>query len=306
MLRRIEGASSPLPSLRDIRGRIRSVQNTRKITKAYQVVAATKLRRAQQAVQTARPYAEKMLEVLETTSERASEYKHPFLQRRVGDRAVVILVTTDKGLCGAINVNAIRAANRYLIDNHLKARWVTLGKKGRDFLARFGRDIIADASELGDYPAFAAILPAITVALQEYEKGEADTVLLVFEKWITTLRQEPTVRVMLPIEIPKREQAGAGGAQPSTTSEYIYEPGPEEVLDALLPRYVETQVYQAVLENKASEWSARMIAMQNATDAAGELIDALTLFMNKVRQAMITTELMEIVSGAEALRSTGD
>jgi len=215
-------------------------------------------------------------------------------------------VTTDKGLCGAINVNAIRAANRYLIDNHLKARWVTLGKKGRDFLARFGRDIIADASELGDYPAFAAILPAITVALQEYEKGEADTVLLVFEKWITTLRQEPTVRVMLPIEIPKREQAGAGGAQPSTTSEYIYEPGPEEVLDALLPRYVETQVYQAVLENKASEWSARMIAMQNATDAAGELIDALTLFMNKVRQAMITTELMEIVSGAEALRSTGD
>jgi len=134
----------------------------------------------------------------------------------------------------------------------------------------------------------------------------ADTVLLVFEKWISTLRQEPTVRVMLPIEIPKREQAGTGVPQPSTTSEYIYEPSPEEVLDALLPRYVETQVYQAVLENKASEWSARMIAMQNATDAAGELIDSLTLFMNKVRQAMITTELMEIVGGAEALRSSGN
>jgi len=218
---------------------------------------------------------------------------------------VVVLVTTDKGLCGAINVNAIRAANRHLLDNHLKGRWVTIGRKGRDFLARFGREIIADSSELGDNPAFAAILPAITVALQEYEKGEADTVLLVFEKWISTLRQEPTVRVLLPVEIPTRQQAqsGEGGAQPSRTADYVYEPGPEEVLDALLPRYVETQVYQAVLENKASEHSARMIAMQNATDAAGELIDSLTLYMNKVRQAMITTELMEIVGGAEALRS---
>jgi F-type H+-transporting ATPase subunit gamma len=295
-----------LPSLRDIRGRIRSIQNTKKITKAYQVVAATKLRRAQQAVQTARPYADKMLEVLATTSELATEYRHPFLQRREGNRAVVILVTTDKGLCGAINVNALRAANRHLLDNQLTGRWVTIGKKGRDFLARFGRDIIADASELGDYPSFAAILPAITVALQEYEKGEADTVLLVYEKWISTLRQEPTVRTLLPIEIPKPDDAGGEGQpKPSTNADYIYEPSAEGVLDALLPRYVETQVFQAVLENKASEWSARMIAMQNATDAAGELIDSLTLFMNKVRQAMITTELMEIVSGAEALRSSG-
>ncbi len=294
-----------MPSLRDIRGRIRSISNTKKITKAYQVVAATKLRRAQQAVQTARPYADKMVEVLTTTSELATEYVHPFLQRRDGNRAVVVLVTTDKGLCGAINVNSLRAANRHLLDNQLKGRWVTIGKKGRDFLARFGRDIIADASELGDYPSFAAILPAITVALQEYEKGEADTVLLVYEKWVSTLRQEPTVRTLLPLEIPREEKApGAGAAQPSTVADYIYEPSAEEVLDALLPRYVETQVFQAVLENKASEWSARMIAMQNATDAAGELIDSLTLFMNKVRQAMITTELMEIVGGAEALRSS--
>lgn len=295
-----------MPSLRDIRGRIRSVQNTRKITKAYQVVSATKLRRAQQAVQAARPYAEKMLEVLETTSERATEYRHPFLVRREGDRAVVILVTTDKGLCGAINVNAIRAANRHLLDNHLKGRWVTIGKKGRDFLARFGREILADASELGDSPTFGGILPAVTVALQEYQEGRADTVLLVYERWISTLRQQPTVRTLLPVEIPHRAEAGQGGASPSTSADYLYEPGPEEVLDALLPRYVETQVYQAVLENKASEHSARMIAMQNATDAAGELIDALTLYMNKVRQSMITTELMEIVSGAEALRSSAN
>jgi F-type H+-transporting ATPase subunit gamma len=293
-----------LPSLRDIRGRIRSIQNTRKITKAYQVVSATKLRRAQQAVQAARPYAEKMLEVLETTSERATEYRHPFLQRREGDRAVVILVTTDKGLCGALNVNSIRAANRFLTANHLKARWVTIGKKGRDFLVRFRQEIIADASELGDSPSFAAILPAITVALQEFEKGAADTVLLVYEKWISTLRQEPVVRTMLPIVIPKRE--GQEGRPAQASADYIYEPDAEAVLDALLPRYVETQVFQAVLENKASEHSARMIAMQNATEAAGELIDSLTLFMNKVRQAMITTELMEIVGGAEVLRSSGD
>jgi len=136
-----------------------------------------------------------------------------------GRRAIVILVTTDKGLCGAINVNALRAANRHLLDNQLQGRWVTIGKKGRDFLARFGRDIIADASELGDYPSFAAILPAITVALQEYEKGEADTVLMVYEKWISTLRQEPTVRTLLPIEIPKQERPADNVKMPQTSIE---------------------------------------------------------------------------------------
>jgi len=292
-----------LPSLRDLRARIRSIQNTRKITKAYQVVSATKLRRAQQAVQATRPYADKMLEVLATVSRRTTEYRHPFLERREGKRAVVILVTTDKGLCGAINVNAIRAANRHLHANGLDARWVTLGRKGRDFLLRFRRDVIADASGLGDKPQFADVLPAITVALEEYQKGEADTVLLVYEKWISTLRQEPTVRVMLPVEVPQTEK-GEGQTEPSTTADYEYEPGPEEVLDALLPRYVETQVFQAVLENKASEHSARMIAMQNATDAAGDLIESLNLYANKVRQASITTELMEIVSGAEALNAS--
>lgn len=288
-----------MPSLRDIRARIRSVQSTRKITKAYQVVSATKLRRAQQAVQATRPYAEKMLEVLETTSERATEYRHPFLERREGNRAVVILVTTDKGLCGALNVNTIRTVTRHLNENRLEGRYVTLGRKGRDFLLRFRRDVIADASNLGDRPTMAEVLPAVTVALQEYEKGQADQVLLAYERWVSTLRQEPVVRQMLPVEIPRRDEG-----QPAPTAEYLYEPDPEGVLDALLPRYVETQVYQAVLENKASEHSARMIAMQNATDAAGELIENLTLFANKVRQAAITTELMEIVGGAEALRSS--
>jgi F-type H+-transporting ATPase subunit gamma len=289
-----------LPAFRDIVRRIDSIRNTQKITKAMQVVAATRLRRAQAAVQATRPYSEKMLEVLQTAGERATEYKHPFLVRREGKRAVMILVTTDKGLCGAINVNNIRAATRYMNEHHTDGqRYVTVGRKGRDFLLRYRREVIAEVSGVSDRPTVAEILPAITVALEEYSKGNTDAVLLCYAKWISTMRQEPVVQVLIPAEIPIRE-AGSTGPR----ADYIYEPDPESVLDGLLPRYVETQVFQAVLENKASEYSAKMIAMQNATNAAGDLIDALTLYANKVRQAGITTELMEIVSGAEAMRAS--
>jgi F-type H+-transporting ATPase subunit gamma len=289
-----------LPSYRDIARRIDSIKNTQKITKAMQVVAATRLRKAQAAVQATRPYADKMIEVLQTVGERATEYKHPFLVRRQGKRAVMILVTTDKGLCGAINVNNIRAATRYMQENYPDhPQYVTLGRKGRDFLLRYRREVLAEVSNLPDRPSPALVLPAVTVALEEYTKGNTDAVLLCYAKWISTIRQEPTVRVLIPAEIPKRE-----GGQQGLPADYIYEPEPEAVLDGLLPRYVETQVFQAVLENKASEYSAKMIAMQNATTAAGDLIDSLTLFANKVRQAGITTELMEIVSGAEAVSGT--
>ncbi|TMC71124.1 MAG: ATP synthase F1 subunit gamma [Chloroflexi bacterium] len=288
-----------MPAFRDIVRRIDSIRNTQKITKAMQVVAATRLRRAQAAVQATRPYSEKMLEVLQTAGERATEYKHPFLVRREGKRAVMILVTTDKGLCGAINVNSIRAATRYMNEHHTEGQsYVTVGRKGRDFLLRYRRHVIAEVSGVSDRPTVVEILPAITVALEEYTKGNTDAVLLCYSKWISTMRQEPVVQVLIPAEIPARE-AGSTGPR----ADYIYEPDPESVLDGLLPRYVETQVFQAVLENKASEYSAKMIAMQNATNAAGDLIDALTLYANKVRQAGITTELMEIVSGAEAMRS---
>jgi F-type H+-transporting ATPase subunit gamma len=285
-----------LPAFRDIVRRIDSIKNTQKITKAMQVVAATRLRRAQAAVQATRPYADKMVEVLQTVSERSSEYKHPFLIRREGKRAVMILVTTDKGLAGAINVNNIRAATRYMSQNFPDQQgYVTLGRKGRDFLLRYRRNVIAEVSNLPDRPSQGQVLPAVTVALDEYTKGNADAVLLCYAKWVSTLRQEPTIRVLIPVEIPKREGDSTG-----PRADYIYEPDPESVLDGLLPRYVETQVFQAVLENKASEYSAKMIAMQNATNAAGDLIDSLTLYANKVRQAGITTELMEIVSGAAA------
>jgi F-type H+-transporting ATPase subunit gamma len=289
-----------LPSLRDIRRRIRSIQNTQKITKAMQVIAATRLRRAQQQAQAARPYAEKMVEVLQTLSERATEYKHPFLERREGGRALMVLVTTDRGLCGALNVNTIRAATRYLAENHpQEQKFVTVGRKGYQFLARFRRHILAEVSGLSDRPALGEVLPVLTVALQEYMEGRADVILLAYARWISTLRQEATVQTLVPLELPHRAE-GEGGP----TADYLYEPDPEGVLDVLLPRYVESQVYQALLENKASEYSARMIAMQNATEAAGDLITSLTLTANKVRQATITAELMEIVGGAEALKST--
>jgi F-type H+-transporting ATPase subunit gamma len=290
-----------LPAFRDIVRRIDSIKNTQKITKAMQVVAATRLRRAQQAVQAARPYSEKMVEVLQTTSERATEYKHPFLVRREGKRAVMVLVTTDKGLCGAINVNNIRAATRFMNEHYTQdQRYVTVGRKGRDWLLRYRRSVIAEVSGISDRPTVAEILPAITVALEEYTKGNTDAVILCYAKWISTMRQEPTVQTLIPAEIPVREEGKSTGPR----ADYIYEPDPESVLDGLLPRYVETQIFQAVLENKASEYSAKMIAMQNATNAAGDLIQALTLYANKVRQAGITTELMEIVSGAEALRAS--
>jgi F-type H+-transporting ATPase subunit gamma len=289
-----------LPAFRDIVRRIDSIKNTQKITKAMQVVAATRLRRAQAAVQATRPYADKMVEVLQTVGERATEYRHPFLVRREGKRAVMVLVTTDKGLCGAINVNNIRAATRYMNEHFPEGqRYVTLGRKGRDFLQRYHREVIAEVSGIADRPTEADVLPAVTVALEEYTKGNTDAVLLCYSRWVSTIKQEATVRVLVPAEIPKREGESAG-----PRADYIYEPDPESVLDGLLPRYVETQVFQAVLENKASEYSAKMIAMQNATKAAGDLIDALTLFANKVRQAGITTELMEIVSGAEAMRAS--
>ncbi|HEX6348876.1 MAG TPA: ATP synthase F1 subunit gamma, partial [Candidatus Dormibacteraeota bacterium] len=283
-----------MPSVRDLRGRIRAIKNTQKITKAMQVVAATKLRKAQAAVQATRPYSEKTIEVLQTTAALATEYRHPFLEQREGKRGVMILVTADRGLAGAVNTNTIRAAARYMNEHHADhPRWVTLGRKGRDFMLRYRREVIADASGLPDRPPLHTILPAVTVALEEYLEGRADSVVLAYAKWISTMRQEAVVRTLVPVEIPEREQD-----QKAPAADYIYEPDPEAVLDTLLPRYVETQVYQAVLENQASFYSAQMIAMQNATNAAGDFIKDLTLLMNKVRQATITTELMEIVGGA--------
>jgi F-type H+-transporting ATPase subunit gamma len=284
-----------MPSVLDIRRRIRSVQNTRKITRAMQMVAATRLRRARQAVEATRPYTEKMVEVMQTTAELAGEYRHPYLERRDGDRALMIVVTSDKGLAGAVNSNTLRAVIGYVQKHHRgQGRYVSIGRKGRNWLARFRFQLVADASGLKDRPGIAVVLPVIAAALKEYEEERVDTVLLGYARYVSTLRQDPVVRTLLPVELPKRE-----GARLPTL--YIYEPGPEALLDALLPRYIETQVYEAVLENQASFYSAQMIAMQNATNAAGDMIDELSLAANKLRQSAITEELMDIVRGSAAL-----
>ncbi len=286
-----------MPSLREVRRRIRSTQSTQKITKAMQVVSATKLRGAQEAVRRARPYSDKIDQVLTSTAQRATHFRHPYLTRREGDRALVIVITADQGLCGALNSNTLRAVNRYVNENHRgQARYVAIGRKGESYLARFRRDIVASATGIPDRSGIAPILPAVRAALQTYDQDEVDTVLLAYAHFITTLRQEATVRTLLPIQIPEPDP------DQGLVADYEYEPDAAHVLDALLPRWVETEVYQALLENQASFHSARMIAMQNATNAADDMITSLTLTANKVRQAAITTELMEIVGGAEALR----
>lgn len=282
-----------MPSLRDLRRRIRSVQNTRKITKAMELVAAAKMRRAQERVLAARPYAEEITNVMAELMRRTPEYRHPYLEVRPVRRRVLLLVTADRGLCGALNANNIRLALREINEAGCPVAVVTIGRKGRDLMRRLRKDLIAEVSNIGDRPTMGSVLPAIRVAMRRYEDGAADQVDIVYARFLSVGRQEATVQRLLPV-VPPRE---AG----KVAADFLYEPEPRDVLDALLPRYVEAQVYRAVLENAASEQAARMVAMRNASDNAADLIEELTLTANKVRQATITTELMEIVGGAAAL-----
>jgi F-type H+-transporting ATPase subunit gamma len=282
-----------MPSLRDLRRRIKSVQNTQKITKAMELVAAARMRRAQERVLNARPYADEIRSIMAELMKRTPEYEHPYMQVREVRRRVIILVTADRGLCGALNSNNVRLALREMNESAVPTAVVTIGRKGRDIMRRLRKDLIADVSEIGDRPGMGTVLPATRVALEQYEKGDADQVDLVFAKFISVGRQQATLLRLIPVEPP--EDA------PPVVADFEYEPEPKDVLDALLPRYVEGQVYAAVLENAASEQAARMLAMRNASDNAADFIQDLTLTANKVRQATITTELMEIVAGATAL-----
>lgn len=282
-----------MPSLRDLRRRIRSVKNTQKITKAMELVAAAKMRRAQERVLAARPYADEISGVMAELMSRAPEYEHPYLQHRDLQARTIILITADRGLAGALNSNSIRLALREMRENQVPTSVVTIGRKARDSMRRLRKDLIADVSNYGDHPRMGDILPAVRVALDRYETGECDAVDLVYAKFLSAGRQQATVRRLIPVE--PLENA------PEVAADFEYEPEPKDVLDALLPRYVEAMVYAAVLENVASEQAARMLAMRNASDNANDLITDLTLTANKVRQATITTELMEIVGGVAAL-----
>ncbi|MHB8717296.1 MAG: ATP synthase F1 subunit gamma [Candidatus Dormibacteria bacterium] len=282
-----------MASLRDLRRRIVSVKNTQKITKAMQLVAAAKMRRAQERVEAARPYADEIVRVIADLFGGNPAYRHPYLEVRDVKRRLLILVTADRGLVGALNSNNIRLAVRTMDEAQVPVEVVTIGRKGRDVMLRLRRDVVADRSNIGDRPGLADILPAIRGAMQRFESGEVDQVDLVYAHFVSVGRQQPQVRRLLPVQPPTSDGQMA--------ADFMYEPEPRDVLDALLPRYVESQVYQAVLENLASQQAAQMVAMKNASDNAADLITDLTLTANQVRQTTITTELMEIVGGAAAL-----
>jgi F-type H+-transporting ATPase subunit gamma len=285
---------------REIRRRIRSIKNTAQITRAMEMVAASKMRRAQQAVLAARPYADRiraMLGDLAAMTSPAEEVRaFPLLQRRPVKRIQLILVTSDRGLAGALNTNVIRRAVDFMTRERSEPiehfDIVAIGRKGRDFLVRYGWPMIAEFTRLTDRPSVEAIRPIVELATQDFISGRVDAVFVVYTHFINTLRQEPRVFQLLPIEPP--EESGA-------ISDYIFEPDPATVLEALLPRFLEMQLYRILLEASASEHSARMVAMRNATQNALDLVAELTLTYNKARQAQITREVSEIAAGANAL-----
>ena len=288
---------------KEIRGKIKSVENTKKITKAMEMVAASKMRKAQDRMHAARPYAEKVRDIAANLGMANPEYVHPFMKKNDVKTAGLIVVTTDKGLCGGLNTNVLRQVTNQIRDLQsagVSTRAVAIGNKGFGFLNRVGAPVVANAIQLGDTPHLEKLIGPVKVLLDAYERGELSAVYLSYTKFINTMKQEPVVQQLLPLSQDKMvEEARASGRAHSW--DYIYEPDAQSVIDDLLRRYVEALVYQAVAENMASEQSARMVAMKAATDNAGNVIDELKLVYNKTRQAAITKELSEIVAGAAAV-----
>jgi len=289
-----------MASGKEIRTKIKSVQNTRKITKAMEMVAASKMRKAQDRMRAARPYAEKIRRLAANLSQaNITEYQHPFLVKKDDVKRVgVIVVTTDKGLCGGLNTNILRQTVGRMKDweaaGVTEIRATCIGNKGYSFMQRMGVKVISEATQLGDTPHLEKLIGPVKVMLDAFQNGELDAVYLAFTRFINTMKQEPEVEQLLPLT---GERLGA----PEGSWDYLYEPDPQVVIDELLLRYVEALVYQAVAENMASEQSARMVAMKAASDNAKNVIGELQLVYNKTRQAAITKELSEIVGGAAAV-----
>lgn len=279
---------------RQIRRRIRSVKSTAQITKAMEMVATSKMRRAQNMVLASRPYSDKMVELLSRLAAvaRSSEAPHPLLARREPRTIGLLVITADRGLCGSLNSNAIRKAASFILEQNKPVKIVAVGRKGRDWLIRRGQNVVAEFTQMSDRPALIETTPISHILIDEYVSAGIDEAYVIYSHFVSTLVQRPVAKRILPVE-----PAALSGA----SAEYIYEPNIPAVLDHLLPRFVEVQVYQTILEAIASEQSARMVAMRNATENAKELIDDLTLSYNRARQAGITTEITEIAAGAEAL-----
>ena len=287
-----------MATLRAIQRRIKSVRNISQVTRAMEMVSASKMRRAQQATLASRMYAEKAWEVLRYVAAQPGRGKimHPLLEERSEIKNVtLILISGDRGLCGAYNMNIIRTALDFMNKQRNPVRLITLGKRGRDLMARLGKDIIAEFTGLTEKPSILDIGPIANVAIEEFTTGRADQVHIAYTDFVNVVVQKPQIKQLLPLYAPKEKNEGLSAV-------YLYEPDPETILASILPRFTELQIYQAVLEANASEHSARMVAMRNATDSAQELIGDLTLVMNKARQWNITKEILDIVGGAEALR----
>ena len=283
-----------MPSEREIRRRIRSVRNIQQVTKAMQTVAASRMRRAQMSVLASRPYEERLRAILNDLGPYADPEAHALLARREVKRAAIILISTDRGLVGALNTNVIRAALRHA-EGLPGASYIAVGRKAIGQLRRLRQPITAEFTGFSERPTTQDTSPVARVAAEEFVAARVDEVYVVYTRFINTLRQLPTVRRILPL-VPEEEDLDE-----LPPLEYIFEPDPETVLEAVLPRLIELTVYQAALDNAASEQSARMVAMRNATDNAADLLSDLTLAANKARQSRITKEMLEIASGAEAL-----
>ena len=292
-----------MASGKELRTKIKSVENTKKITKAMEMISVSKMRKAQERMRTARPYAEKIRGIASHLGQANPEYVHAFMKHSDGKAVGFIVVTTDKGLCGGLNTNLLRAVTTQLRATQSAGktvRAVAIGSKGLGFLNRVGAKVISHVTHLGDKPHLEKLIGPVKVMLDAYANGELSAVYLCYNKFISTMAQQPTIDQLLPLSADKMEaETKAAGTQHGW--DYLYEPDAQAVIDDLLVRYAEALVYQAVAENMASEHAARMVAMKAATDNAGNVIGELKLVYNKTRQAAITKELSEIVSGAAAI-----
>ena len=284
-----------MPSVRDIRRRIRSVENTAKITKAMSMIAASKMRRSQEMALRGRPYSERMRNLLSDLAAQPNddEVPHPLLRKRNSNRVSIVLITPDRGLTGGLHSKINRVAGQFIVDQPANTRVIALGRKGRDFMVRMGQDVQAVFTDVGDRPALVDITPVAKIVIDDYTYMRSDAAYIIYSRFISTTVQTAIIEPLLPI-VPVEIQG-------NQASGYIYEPNASEVLSELLPRFIEMQIYHALLESIASEQSARMVAMKSATDNANDMISDLTLEMNKARQENITTELLDIVSGAAAV-----
>jgi F-type H+-transporting ATPase subunit gamma len=292
-----------MASGKELRTKIKSVENTKKITKAMEMISVSKMRKAQERMRTARPYAEKIRGIASHLGQANPEYVHAYMKHSDGNAVGFIVVTTDKGLCGGLNTNLLRAVTTQLRVTQSAGKTVqavAIGSKGLGFLNRVGAKVISHVTHLGDKPHLEKLIGPVKVMLDAYANGELSAVYLCYNKFISTMAQQPTIDKLLPLSADKMEaETKASGTQHGW--DYLYEPDAQAVIDDLLVRYAEALVYQAVAENMASEHAARMVAMKAATDNAGNVIGELKLVYNKTRQAAITKELSEIVSGAAAI-----